>query len=149
MKLLAIDWGLKRLGLAVSDPEGKLAFPYKTIYKTTRDRLFAEIAEVVDKESIQGLVVGLPVSRGGDGATDGSEPSLSARQAKNFAESLERRFPLPVHLVDETLTSYEAEQMLRERGLHGKKLKQLLDQYAAVRILETFLSSGPSREEES
>lgn len=142
MKLLCIDYGTKRVGLALSDPDEKLAFPFKTLYKTTRDKLFAELATIIEEESIQGIILGLP---DGPTAADGKE-ALIVRQVKNFAESLERRFPLPVRLVDERWSSYEAEHLLQESGLKGKKLKEALDRHAAVRILETYFHESAHRD---
>lgn len=138
MKYLAIDFGLKRVGLALSDPGGKLAFPHKTIYKTSRDKLFAAIFEVVAEQNVEALIVGLPE---GPVAADGEE-ALIVRQVRNFAQGLKRRGTLPVYLVDEYYTSQDAAQRLREAGLRGGRLKEVLDQHAAARILEAFLAQG-------
>lgn len=138
LKYLAIDFGTRRIGLAVSDPEARLAFPLKTVYKTTRDKLFAEILAVLEEYGVQGVVLGLPH---GPVAADGQE-ALIVRQVMNFATRLKRRIQLPIHLVDEEFTSKEAEERLRQAGLHGKKLKEVLDQQAAARILEAFIQGG-------
>ena len=130
MKHLGIDFGIKRVGLAVSDPDGTLAFPCKTLYRTTRDALFEELAALIEAEGIEVLVLGRP-DAGGD--------PLILRQIDNFAQSLERRFQLPVHVVDEQLTSHEAELRLRDMGVKAKKQKGIIDQLAATIILETFL----------
>ena len=150
MKLLGIDFGTRRVGLAMTDPSGAMAFPYATIHRTTRDKLFQELLDILEREQVEGIVVGLPGSReAGDGsgigapmAADGEE-ALIVRQIRNFVDRLQRRTPLPVHLVDETLSSFEAEQTLRESGLKGEKLKEKLDQQAAVLILRTYLESRP------
>lgn len=138
MKYLGIDFGIKRVGLAISDPAGKLAFPYKTIYKTTRDKLFSELVAILEGESVDAIVLGLPE---GPVAADGT-PALIVRQVLNFAQSLKRRSNLPIYLVDEFFTSQEAEQQLRESGLTGKRLQEVLDQQAAALILETFLEGS-------
>lgn len=138
LKYLAIDFGTRRIGLAVSDPEARLAFPLKTVYKTTRDKLFAEILAALEEYGVQGVVLGLPH---GPVAADGQE-ALIVRQVMNFATRLKRRIQLPIHLVDEEFTSKEAEERLRQAGLHGKKLKEVLDQQAAARILEAFIQGG-------
>lgn len=114
MRALGIDFGLKRVGLAVSDPTGTLVSPYRTIERTTRDALFDELLDILDKESVEAVVVGLPLSLNG-------EDTLTTRQARNFADSLGRRTELPIHLMDERLTSAQAEEELNAAGIRGKK----------------------------
>lgn len=138
MKCLAIDFGEKRVGLALSDPGCRLAFPHKTIYKTTRDKLFAEIAQVMEEQAVQAVILGLPE---GPQAADGA-PALIVRQVRNFAARLRRRTQLPIYLVDEYYTSREAEERLHAAGLHGRRLREVLDQHAAARILEAFIAQG-------
>lgn len=123
------------MGLAISDPTGTLASPYKTIERSTRDALFDELLEIIQKEAVQTVVVGLPLSLDG-------EDTLTTRQARNFAESLARRIEQPVHLVDERLSSAEAEHELRAAGLKRKKKKMALDQQAATVILRTWLENA-------
>jgi putative Holliday junction resolvase len=132
---LAIDFGLKRVGLAMSDPGGALALPYATLVKKDNSQLLNEIKDVLDREGVDCLVVGLPVGLEG-------EETLTTRQARNFARRLSRITSRPVHLQDETLSSSEAAQRLRESGLSARKQKPVLDQMAAVVILESFLASG-------
>jgi putative holliday junction resolvase len=134
MRFLGIDYGTKRVGLAISTPHGSMALPYATVQRTSREALFGEILRIVGAESVGGIVVGLP-SR-----LDGS-PSLSTRQAFNFAVSLKRRTGIEVFLVEEALTSSEAESMLREAGLKSGRREEALDQLAAARILEVFLAA--------
>lgn len=122
------------MGLALSDPTGTLASPYKTIERTTRDALFDELLEIVQKEAVETVVVGLPLSLDG-------EDTLTTRQARNFADSLARRIDQPVHMVDERLSSVEAEHELRAAGLKRKKKKMALDQQAATVILRTWLEN--------
>ncbi len=143
MRLLGIDFGIKRVGLAVTDPEARLAFPLKTVYKTTRDKLFAEILEVIESEAVEAIVLGLPggpESRQGVDA-DAGEEQLIVRQIRNFAERLKRRTELPIHFMDESYSSLEAEQRLHEAGVRGKRFKATLDQHAAVLILEAFIKT--------
>lgn len=137
MRALGIDFGLKRVGLAVSDRTATLVSPFKTIERTTRDALFDELTEIIQNEAIEAVVVGLPLSLDG-------EDTLTTRQARNFAESLARRTEVPVHLMDERLTSAEAEMELNDAGLRGKKKKMALDSQAAVIILRSWLECGQS-----
>lgn len=138
MKFLAIDFGIKRVGLALSDPGCRLAFPLKTVYKTSQDKLFAELSQVIAEHGVQGIVLGLPE---GPVAADGEE-ALIVRQVCNFAKRLKRQCALPIYLVDEFYTSRDAEERLREAGLRGPRLKEVLDQQAAARILEAFIAQG-------
>ncbi len=134
MRYLGIDFGLKRIGLAVTDPAGTMAFPFTTLVKKDRTSFFAELLAVLEQEDIQGIVVGLPQS------LDGRE-TLRARQVLNFVRRLQRRTDLPVFLTDESLSSEEAEERLRAAGLNPEKRKAVLDQEAAVIILQRYLNS--------
>jgi len=132
MRTLGIDFGLKRVGLALTDPRGSMAFPYKTIVRTTREGFFAEIVAILEREDVEAIVIGLPLTLSG-------EDSMTTRQVRNFAASLGRRTELPITLMDERLSSFAAAQDLAEAGItHGKRLKAALDQQAAVRILQTW-----------
>lgn len=137
MRALGIDFGLKRVGLAVCDPTGTLVSPLKTIERGTREALFDELLEIIQSESIDIVVVGLPLSLEG-------EDTLTTRQARNFAQSLGRRTDVPIRLMDERLTSAEAEEELNAAGLRGKKKKMALDSQAAVVILRSWLESKKS-----
>lgn len=137
MKTLAVDFGLKRVGLALSDPGGSMAFPRGTVPGPDaggRDALFAAILEVVACEGVERVVVGWPAPAQG-------RDSLTARQAANFAASLSRRLAVPVLLMDETLSSEEAMADLRQAGVKPSRRKAALDQQAAVLILRSFLAA--------
>lgn len=138
MKYLSIDYGLKRVGVAVSDPDGRMAFPRCTLNRETRDIFFQALLDLLETEKPGAIVLGLPLH------VDGSE-CLTTRQVQNFAESLKRRTPLPVYWMEEVLSSYEAESDLRQAGLRGRDVKKAVDQQAAVRILETFLAQPEQR----
>ncbi len=135
MRVLALDFGLKRIGLALSDPEGRMALPYTTLIRKDNSQLLARIQDIVDQEKVECLVVGLPLGLNG-------EETLSTRQAKNFARLLGRTISPPVYMQDETLTSSEASHRLNESGLRGRRQKRVLDQIAATIILESFLAEN-------
>jgi putative Holliday junction resolvase len=143
MKVLGIDFGLKRVGLAFSDPSGSMAFPLKTVERTEkggRDALFAELLAVVAGEGVEIVVVGWPAPAKG-------RDSLTARQAANFAASLARRVSVPVKLMDETLSSEEAMDDLRGSGVKASRRKAALDQQAAVLILRSYLAAPDAARE--
>ncbi|MGE4554038.1 MAG: Holliday junction resolvase RuvX [Desulfovibrionaceae bacterium] len=133
MRALAIDFGLKRVGLAVCDPEGLLASPYGLIERTTRAKLFDDLLDILQKEGVERVVVGLPLDLEG-------RDTETTRQARNFAASLARRTDVPVELYDERLTSAQAEDQLREAGIRcPKRRKTRLDSQAATVLLESWL----------
>jgi putative Holliday junction resolvase len=130
MKILGIDYGQKRIGLAMA--QGTMAFPFKTLEKSTRDKLFADLMAIIESEGVQAIVLGLPLDMKG-------AETLTTRQTLNFRDSLARRTTLPIHLVNEALTSFDAAERLREAGVPERRHKEMLDQMAAVCILETYL----------
>lgn len=134
MRTLGIDFGLKRVGLAVTDPGGSMAFPLETVQREGRDELFARLVSLVEREGVERVVVGWPAPAEG-------RDSLTARQTVNFARSLARRVAVPVLLMDETLSSESAMDDLRAAGVKPAKRKAVLDQRAAVLILESFLAA--------
>jgi putative Holliday junction resolvase len=133
MRYMGIDYGLKRTGIAVSDSGGSMAFPRAALTMRGKDRFFAELLALADKEQVEAFVVGLP--RRGNG-----EESESTRRARNMAARLSRRSPLPIYVMDEYLSSHEAEARLRESGVGGKNLQDKLDAAAAAGILASFLA---------
>ena len=137
MKYLALDYGLKRVGVAVSDPEGIMAFPRCTLKREVRKTFFAELLALIEKECPDAIVLGYPLH------TDGSE-CLTTTQVRNFAASLRRRVTLPIYYMNEVLSSADAESRLAEAGLNGRAIREVVDQEAAVLILESFLSQPES-----
>lgn len=133
MKLLGIDYGQKRIGLAIA--QGGMAFPLKTLVKSTRDRLFSDLLAVIAAEGPEAVVLGLPLDMEG-------RETLTTRQVLNFRDSLARRTDLPIHLVNEALTSFDARERLREAGVPARRQAEMLDQMAAVCILETYLRNS-------
>ncbi|WP_027361534.1 Holliday junction resolvase RuvX [Halodesulfovibrio aestuarii] len=132
MKYIAIDYGTKRTGLATSDTGGNMAFPRMTLIMKTREKFFTELLAFIEKETPDAIVVGLPMTLDG-------EETLMSRQVRNFLARLRRRCDLPIFIITEALSSFEAELELRDAGLKGHEIDKVVDQQAAVRILESFL----------
>lgn len=130
--VLAFDFGLKRIGVAVGDLALGIAHPLATIEGERNDQRFAAIAALIEEWKPGVLVVGLPAY------LTGEEHEFS-RQCRRFARRLEGRFGLESILIDERLTSAAASQDLREAGVGGRRQKAVLDQVAAQRILQSFL----------
>lgn len=138
---MGVDYGLARTGLAMSDPEERLAFPLGVVrlaeYAGRREFLAALVARIA-AQGAQGVVMGLPL------LTDGRD-SLSTRQVRNVTERLKRRLDLPFFFMPEELSSEQAWADLCEAGLKRAKRKAALDQQAAVRILASFLALPPEQ----
>ena len=134
---LGIDPGDARIGVARSDPSGFLATPVETVPRGEGD--LARIAAILAEENAVEIVVGLPRSlSGGEGP--------SAAKVREFALALARRVaPVPVRLCDERLTTVSAEAMLRDRGRKGAKRRAVVDQAAAVVILQQALDTERAR----
>lgn len=134
MKILAVDLGLARTGLAISDELELLASPLKTVVQSDVTLLLEEVADITIREKAAEIVVGLP--RNMDGSM-----GESAQRAERFADDLQKKVGLPVHLWDERLTTKSAIGFLNETNVRGKKRKNVIDTVAAVIILEDFLRS--------
>ena len=137
--VLAFDFGLRRVGVAVGDWETRLAHPLETISGEANDARFGRIAALIGEWKPAELVVGLPMNM------DGTEHDLS-RRARRFANQLQGRFRLPVALVDERLTSFDADLRLREAGVRGRDRKGLDDAVAAQQILQDHFEQNHARE---
>ena len=132
--VLAFDFGTKRIGVAVGDFETRLAHPLTIIAAAENRARFTAIERLVAEWRPALLVVGLPAH------ADGAEHPVG-RLARRFAQRLQGRFGIATRLVDERLTSSEAEGMLRASGARGARLKAGLDAVAAQRILEAFFET--------
>ena len=137
MRWLAIDHGTKKLGLAFSDELEILASPFE-VWPMDGERTLDRLARLCGEEGVQALCVGLPRHK------DGAE-SATAPAARAFGEALAARTGLPLRLVNEHLSSAEAERLLRERGVKADKRKLLLDAAAAAVILGEMLEDRRAR----
>jgi len=131
-RILGIDHGAARLGLAVSDPLGLAAHGLDTVRRASPDQDLACLRAVVSEKDVQEIVVGLPKNMDG---TIGPQ----AREVMAFARWLEHELELPVHLVDERLTSRRAERAMIEADLSRAKRRRRIDRMAAQMILQTYL----------
>jgi putative holliday junction resolvase len=148
IRYLGVDLGTKRIGLALSEPEGGVVSPLAVIQaNVSMKRNAAAIIDVADEYDAGAIVIGLPFNMDG---TEGSQAKLSRSLAKAIEEIVAAGpdapvgRPLSVHLHDERLTSHAADQRLAERDLtrRGKKARQ--DAVAAQILLESFLQQRPS-----
>lgn len=139
---LGIDFGQARIGIAATDPCGILAHPVESIHLSKTEPL-GRIAELVAQKGIRSLVLGLPLR------LDGTEGS-ACEKVRAFGSKLAARFPeLPLIYVDEFLTTTVAQEKLHKAGKKAKDFKPIIDQAAAVEILNTWLeqTSPPPMDE--
>ncbi len=130
-RLLGIDFGTKRIGLALSDETRIIASPFETIKNTPS--IWEYFAKLIKEQNIDGFVVGIPHHDG----DNSFEPHVLG-----FIRRLKRDYNLPIYLQDESLSSKESRDFLIQTGKRGKKLKEDLDKYAAQTILTQFLLSS-------
>jgi putative Holliday junction resolvase len=133
-RILAIDYGSRRMGLAVSDPLGITAQGLETLERRNKRRDFAYLEKVLRKYEVQEIVLGYPLHM--SGAAGAQSEKVAA-----FAEELRQKFNLPVYLWDERLTSAEANRVLREAEVSIQKRARAVDRMAAVLILQSFLQA--------
>ncbi len=137
-RVMGLDVGDRRVGVAVSDELGMTAQPVLTLVRTNRKQDMKSLGRLLRKYGCREIVVGNPLYMSGD-------LSPQAEKAQAFAEQLRQEFGLPVHLWDERLTTTEAHRHLHAAGRAGTEHKQVVDQVAAVLILESWLAARPGR----
>jgi putative Holliday junction resolvase len=134
---LGLDVGSKRIGVAGCDGTGLIASGLTTIERTSFDRDVAQLRELVEQRQVQVLVVGVPY------LMDGTL-GFQARKVQKFAARLAEALQLPVEYVDERLTSFEAEELLKEEKRSPSRNKALIDRKAAAIILQQWLDDRRS-----
>ncbi len=132
MRTLGLDMGSKRIGLAISDDQGKFAFPSGKLERVGRKRDLEALARLIIEREVGRVVIGIPLHMSG-------RPSKGAEAAKSFAQDLAAVTGLPVDTIDERLTSVEAERILSAGGRRAKKQREVVDSVAASIILSTYL----------
>ena len=138
-----MDYGERRIGLALSDPTRTIASPLTTLQRRAGKRPpWPELQRLVAEHEVAGVVVGLPLDLSG-------EEGEWAREVRDFGEQLARRTGLPVHFVDERLTSVMAERAVRGIGLKRgqREEKERVDAAAAALILSAYLQRERNRNE--
>lgn len=135
-RIMAVDPGERRIGIALSDPLGTIANPLETIKWNGEDRTKADdrIVALVEEHGVAELVVGLPRR------TDG-RPGPGEERSRAFAEEMARRLPVPVTLRDERYTSVIAGRILRETGARTDRREGAVDRMAAAVLLQDYLES--------
>ena len=132
MRVLGLDLGSKRIGVALSDPEGVIASPLTTLERHGGGRDLEAVSGLVREHDVGEIVVGLPLHMDGRRGPE-------AEAARRFARGLREAIGIPVDLQDERWTTVEAERALRESGRRGKKQRAVVDSVAASILLRTWL----------
>lgn len=134
VRILGLDYGSRRIGVAICDELGMTAQGVTTITRKNREADLNGIAELIAHNGIERIVIGYPLR------LDGSE-GIQCEKVKRFARRLEMRFSLPVILWDETLSTKEAEELLRQGGVRWEKRREVVDRIAASLILQEYLDA--------
>ena len=131
-RILAIDYGAKRTGLAISDPLRMLARPYDTLRGASDDEIVERVLAAVREEGVGAVVLGLPLGLEGH-----DTPQTEITRA--FAEKLAARLNIPIHLQDERYTSHDANDILKSKGMSPRESRNHIDATAAAVLLRQWL----------
>jgi putative Holliday junction resolvase len=137
-RVMALDVGGRRIGVALSDTTRMLASPLTTLRAEPRDRVLSEIAALVLRHEVAEVVVGLPLTLSG-------EIGPQAHVIQLFVERLKGVLTAPIHLFDERLTTVAAERMMVDLGMKPEQRRARIDEVAASIILQDFLDSARNR----
>ena len=133
-RVMALDLGEKRIGVALSDPTRTIASAHSVITRKSRLEDAARYAHLVAENGVTLLVVGLPITLGG-------QEGERAAWVRDYAAGLAERLPVPIAFWDESLSTVEAAAALRAQGRRGKKLRERVDAVAAAVILQSYLDA--------
>ncbi|MEW6402160.1 MAG: Holliday junction resolvase RuvX [Chloroflexota bacterium] len=134
MRILAIDHGERRIGLALSDPTATIASPLKVIEHVSRVIDAAQVAALAQENEVGRIVVGQSFDEEG-------RPNLAGRRAARFADELKNQTDIPIELFDESFSTQDARATRIEMGVSRKKRSGHLDELAAVMILRSYLEA--------
>lgn len=134
MRILGIDYGTRRLGLALSDPLGITAQPFSTMERTSKKREVEKLKEIISEYEVEQIVIGLPTGMNGS-------PGKLWDEVQQYITLLERTLGLEIHGWDERLTTTEAERMLIGADVSRKRRREVTDKIAAAIMLQAYLDA--------
>jgi putative Holliday junction resolvase len=137
---MGLDYGERRIGVALSDPLGLTAQPLTTLERTSLDRDLDALEALLRRHEVRRVILGLPLSLKG-------ERGERARAAEGFGRRLERQAGVPVEAWDERLTSVQAERALLEGDVSRRRRREIIDRTAAVFILQSWLDARGARDD--
>lgn len=140
-RLLGVDYGLVRVGIALSDPLGITAQPLTTLHRRGDKHICREIAQLVEQREVVEVIVGMPLELSG-------AAGQAAEQVERFVSRLRNYLTVPVTFWDERLTSVTAERELSQAGVNWRRRKKILDQVAAAIMLQVVLDYRRGQEAE-
>ncbi|MCK5123182.1 MAG: Holliday junction resolvase RuvX [Candidatus Pacebacteria bacterium] len=132
MKILSIDHGDKKTGLAISDKNEKLASRFLTVENKSSDNLIKEIKKIILEKNISKIILGIPIGFKGE--------SAQTQNIKGFSAKLSDNIEIPIIEINEIFTSKMAEENLRKAGVKSEQIKKIIDQEAARIILQDYLN---------
>lgn len=135
MRYLGLDLGTKTLGLAITDKTNTISSPFKTIKYQNEEELIKELKTIIKEKEISKLILGEPKNMN-------NSKGEAINRTMHFKSLLENNFSLPIILVDERLSTVEAEKYLIETGMRRENRKEVIDSYAASIILDTYLKGS-------
>ena len=135
-RVMALDLGEKRIGIAISDPTRTIASPHSVLNRASRAADFAHYAQLINEQRITLLVIGLPITLGG-------QEGQRAAWVRDYADGLRDQIDIPITLWDESLSTVAATAALHAQGRRGRKVKERVDAVAAALILQSYLDAQP------
>lgn len=135
MRYLGLDLGTKTLGLALTDKTNTISSPYKTIRFHTYEELVEELRQIISEKEVGKLILGYPKNMN-------NSLGFAVERTNSFKTVLENNFDLPIILIDERLSTTEAENILIHTDTKRMKRKEVIDAYAAAIILDTYLKES-------
>lgn len=136
-RVLGIDFGERRVGIAVSDPSGLIARSWGIVLRTSTEQVAERVAQIAGELDVGTILLGLPFDMQG-------QEGYQARRVRRFADALAQKVSIPIVYWDESLTSVDAAEILRERGERRSRRARPVDAVAAAVLLQSYLDRKPS-----
>lgn len=140
MRILAIDYGTQRIGLAISDPTGTLASPLETIPAHPFDRFLDRLKQIIQEKDVTLILVGMPRNLNGSYGE-------AANKVIEFVKAVGANIAIPIKMWDERLTTTQAAKSMIQAGVKTETFKKKLDRMAAAVLLQSYLDSHPHQNE--
>lgn len=141
--ILSIDYGLKRIGIAISDPDRRFAFPYNVIENKNLKYVLSCITRIIKEREIDLIIVGMPYNLSNQHSALSTKKGKSMQEiVSGFVKKLRKSTSVKVEIFDERLTSFLANENLKEQGISSKQSKKLVDMEASRLILEEYLNTS-------
>ena len=133
-RFMAIDYGDKKIGVALTDPLKVFAYPFTTIHHQSKSQVIKELIDVVASQQVERIILGLPLS------IDGKD-TAKTQDVRAFYQLLRAQIKLPIEWWDERYSTSDANDLLKEKKINWKDSKKIIDQIAAAVILKNYLGS--------